>query len=132
MKLNHLALSLFAAAIVATFTVDAVAVDTFQKVTPQRGELAAASITGTVLGTANTVLTTTKDTVILAIENTCAVELMLVMNGANFKRIPASSFRVFDLKTNGGIAFAATVFKVYYTGAAPASCNFELVSVPVR
>lgn len=118
-----------AAGVIATQEVRSGELAAHVLVTEQRGELAAASITANVLGSANTVLTTTKPTIQIGAENTCAVELMLVKNGANFKRIPANSYRVLDLKTNA-VGFAITTWKVYYTGAAPAGCNFELLSIP--
>jgi hypothetical protein len=98
-------------------------------VTNERGELAAAAITSTTLGAANTILTTTKPSVQLMVDTDCTVPFMLVRNGANFKRLFAGKGYVIDLKSNA-VAYGASTWKVYYTGAAPAGCTLEVVSIP--
>lgn len=107
------------------------AIDGHRRVTRERGELAAASITGNSLGTAVTVLTTTKDTVALFADTDCSVGFMLTKDGADFKRIFPGKGYVMDLNTNG-LAIAPGTYKVYYTGSAPSSCTFELFALPFR
>jgi uncharacterized membrane protein YtjA (UPF0391 family) len=110
---------------------DAGGVDSQAIVTPNRGELGFAGITGTTAGIANTALTTTTPSIVVSFENTTNVELMVTRGNTDFKRLPASSFRVFDLKSNG-TGFAAGTWKVYYTGSAPASGNLEVIAIPYR
>jgi hypothetical protein len=93
-------------------------------------QVAAASISATTAGTAHTVLTTTKDTVMISLENTTDVELMVTRNGADFKRVPAGSFRVFDTKSDG-VAFGPYVWGVYEIGN-PASGVLEILAFPHR
>lgn len=101
------------------------------KVTPNRGELAFGAVTGTTAGTANTVLTTTMDSVQVSFENTTDVQLIITRGGVDFKRVPAGNFRVFDLKGNG-VGFAPVVWGVYRAAGAPASGVIEVVAIPFR
>ncbi len=100
------------------------------RIVPERGSVAAASITASTAGTAITVVTTTKDTVMVAIENTTDVELMVTRNGADFKRVPAGSFRVFDLATSG-VAFGPYIWGIYRIGT-PATGVIEILAFPYR
>lgn len=103
---------------------------TLGKVSNQRGAIAATGITGSVSGT--TGLTTTKDTGIISLENTSDGAVVVFSSDSAFTKIvPAYSFRVFDLKTNGDIAYAPTTYKAYYL-AAPTTGTVEIIAVPVR
>ena len=102
----------------------------YRRVVPERGQVAAASITSSTAGTAITVVTTTKDTVLVSIENTTDVELMVTRNGADFKRVPAGGFRVFDLQSSG-VAFGPYIWGVYRIGT-PASGVIEILTLPSR
>lgn len=106
------------------------AIDGHTRIVPERGQVAAASISATTAGTAHTVLTTTKDSVTISLENTTDVELMVTRNGADFKRVPAGAFRIFDTKANG-VAFGPYIWGVYEIGN-PASGVIEIISLPYR
>lgn len=114
----------------AAIEADASGVASQTLVTHNRGQVAAAGVTGTTSGGANTVLTTTTPSVLVAIENTTDAEVMITKGAADFKRVPAGSFRVFDLKTNGA-GFSAGVWGVYQIGT-PSSGVVEIVAIPYR
>jgi hypothetical protein len=105
-------------------------IDGHSRIVPQRGELAAAALSATTAGTAHAVLTTTKDSVLVSIENTTDAELMVTRDGVDFKRMPAGSFRVFDVKADG-VAFGPYVWGVYEIGN-PTSGFIEIVALPHR
>jgi hypothetical protein len=100
----------------------------YKRVTHQRGELAFGSITAATAGTANTVLTATKDAVVVSIENTTNAELIITKGGADFKRVPAGSFRVFDFRSDA-VALSAGTWGVYRSGT-PSSGNLEIIVLP--
>lgn len=99
-------------------------------VSPNRAELASASITTSSAGTAVTVLTTTVPSVLVSLENTTNAELMFTKDGVDFKRVPAASFRVFDLKNND-VMLSKAVWGVYRIGT-PSSGVVEVIATPYR
>lgn len=84
---------------------------------PERGELAAAGVTGSTGGSAKTLVTLVQQGTCLAVENTMPVEVMITRSATDLKRVPAYSFRVLDLGTNATALAPGTVIKVYPTGA---------------
>lgn len=113
--------------VVALFGLVAAAAPTYQG-NPERGELAAAGVTGTTGGIANTVLTLSKQATCLGIENTMPVEVMITRGSTDLKRVPAGSFRVFDFGTNSVALAPSTVLKVYATGATGSTGYVEIVT----
>lgn len=102
---------------------------TTKRTIPESSELAFGAITGTSAGTANAVLTLVNDAVNIGFENTTDVQLVVTLDGVQKKRVPAGSFRVFDLGTNGSRLAAGTVVGVFRAAGAPTSGTFEVVSM---
>ncbi len=102
-----------------------------RRVTPISAELAygAMGVTGaTGASGAVTLYTLTEDCGILSFENTTNVEIDLLI-GSTKKRIPATSFRVYDLVTNYTRWASGTVLKVF-APTAPSSGYFEVLCNP--
>lgn len=112
-------------------TADAQGIGAHTRVTPDRGDLLYSGITGTTGGSANTVVTTTKDTVILAIENATDKEVMVTNGSTDLKRMPANTFRQFDMAASG-VSFGGQTYKAYYTGAAGTTGHLEILALPYR
>lgn len=101
------------------------------RVTRERGVLAAASVTGTTAGTANTVVTTTKDTVLVSLESTLDAPTVITHLGADFKILPAGNVRIFDVKADG-VAFGPGAWGVRLLGASATTGYVEVVALPQR
>lgn len=112
---------------VALFGLVAAAAPVYQG-NPERGELAASGVTGTTGGIANTVLTLVRQATCLSIENTMPVEVMITRGSTDLKRVPASSFRVFDFGTNSVALAPATIIKAYVTGATGSTGYVEVLT----
>jgi hypothetical protein len=82
--------------------------------TPQYGRLAAASVTGTTAGTANTIITLSGRRRIVACTNSLDTETILTYNAANWLFLPAGSSVVMDLSASGLTFADAKVVGVYY------------------
>ena len=113
--------------VAALFGIVAAAAPVYQG-NPERGELAASGVTGTTGGSANTVLTLSKQATCLSIENTMPVEIMVTRGSTDMKRVPASAFRVLDFGTNAVALPPATVIKTYATGATGSTGYVEVLT----
>lgn len=103
-----------------------------RRVAIQSSELAFGAITGTTPGTANAVLTLASDSGILSFENTTDQQLVVTLDGNQFKRVPAGAFRVYDLRAGTSRQPKGMVVGVFRGAGAPTSGAFEVVSVPAE
>lgn len=107
-----------------------------RRVTPISTELAYTAITATGPSAATTLYTLTEDCGILSFENTTNQEIDVLMGpsgGAQVKkRVPAQSFRVYDLVTNYTRWSSGTVLKVFAPTAptGPSNAVFEVLCNP--
>ncbi len=101
---------------------------TIFNVSPERGELLYSGVTGTTGGSANTVLTLTKQATCVGVENTTNVEVMVTRSATDFKRVPALSYRVIDFGANGTAFGSGVVFKAYVTGATGSTGYVEVLT----
>ncbi len=102
-----------------------------RRVTPISTELAytAIAVTGaTGASGAVTLYTLTEDCGILSFENTTGVEVDVLI-GSTKKRVPATSFRVYDLVTNYTRWASGTILKVF-APVAPTGGVFEVLCNP--
>lgn len=102
-----------------------------RRVTPISTELSAVAmgVTGaTGISGAVTLYTLTEDCGILSFENTTGVEVDLLI-GSTKKRVPAQSFRVYDLVANYTRWASGTVLKVF-APTAPTGGTFEVLCNP--
>jgi len=88
---------------------------------PQISALAFGSVTGTTPATANTVLTATRERVILVVENTTDADLVLTVDGDDLFVIRTASAKVIDLGCNGLKINLGEVIGVYRRSGAPTS-----------
>lgn len=109
----------------------AIAFDPYASATvPVSGEIAAASITATTATGATGVLTLGKAATYCGFENTTPNELQITIGGVKFKRMPAFSFRTFDIGSNSGYLKGGTVIGVFASTGTPASGVIEAVCNP--
>jgi hypothetical protein len=95
---------------------------------PERGELAAAGVTGTTGSNGNTVLTLTRQATCLSMENTLDKEVMIASGTTLIKRVPAYSYRVLDLGTNAVAIPPGSVLKAHLTGASASTGYLEVLT----
>ncbi len=113
--------------VVALFAIVAGAAPVYQGY-PQRGELAAAGVTGSTGGSAKLLITLGQPATCLAIENTMTVEVMITRGTTDLKRVPASSFRVIDFGANSASLPPGATINVYPTGATGSTGYVEAVA----
>ena len=89
--------------------------------TPQYGRLAAASVTASSAGTANTVITLSGRRRIVVCTNSLNAETILTYNGSNWIFVPSSTSVAIDLSASGLTLSDSKVVGVYYVTGAPAS-----------
>lgn len=97
---------------------------------PDSGALGFAAITGTTAGTANTVLTTTSERLLLEAMNTTDADLKLVVGGVDTNLIlRAGQSKIYDLHGALSLINGATVVAVYRRSGAPTSgeCIVQLI-----
>jgi hypothetical protein len=95
---------------------------------PERGELAAAGVTGTTGSNGNTVLTLTRQATCLSMENTTDKEVMIASGSTLIKRVPAYSYRVLDLGTNAVAIPPGAALKAHLTGASATTGYVEVLT----
>jgi hypothetical protein len=124
--------TLLVAATIALWSTLAIALAPYNTaVTLQSGEALASAISGATGGSPTTVLAPSKDCAALTLENTTPTEITITLSGTKFKRLPASSFRSYDLGSNSARIVKATTIGAYASGGTgPVSGAVEAVCVP--
>ena len=87
----------------------------------QVGSIAAASVTASTVGTANTVITLSRDRRLLKISNTLNQPVMLAYNSADFFVLAANESCILDLSPAQLCMLDTKVLGIYHLGTQPTS-----------